>query len=423
MERARDVEEDPQQVAAAAAQKARGTVRPVAPAQHEGCRGRRHTGQHRLQPSAMHRLAEEIGSTHVGAEMDPSLLFWQWIDPVEAVKDSARSWSTPRPRTPASTRPPGSTASTTTASPASTTASPGSRVTPPGTSSRSAAVTRSAGGPSSSAPCATSTRTSPSTSSTRTSSSTSSRACGSRPPPSSRPSRPSEREGRPGAAADRRPRWGPDHRALPRRAGRGQQAPPRRRRGPLPRAGRGLRRRARHRARRGLLRGRHRRPAGRGGLQPAPQGPALPVERRGRRAGEHVLTEKPASSLAEEVRRVAAALRAAGSSTSRVPLPVPSIGPARDLVADGAVGKVRHVDASLWMPAPPDEDPRWSLELAGGRRWTSAATRSRACDSSGRTSAVNRGSSAPPQSSATGDQASTSGSPSRSPTPTGAGSA
>ena len=46
-----------------------------------------HPGNIVFNPSSMHRLAEEIGSTHVGAEMDPSHLFWQGIDPVLAVKD------------------------------------------------------------------------------------------------------------------------------------------------------------------------------------------------------------------------------------------------------------------------------------------------------------------------------------------------
>ncbi|WP_328523515.1 sugar phosphate isomerase/epimerase family protein [Kribbella sp. NBC_00359] len=36
-------------------------------------------------PATMVRLAEEIGATHVGAEMDPSHLFWQGIDPVAAL--------------------------------------------------------------------------------------------------------------------------------------------------------------------------------------------------------------------------------------------------------------------------------------------------------------------------------------------------
>lgn len=46
-----------------------------------------HPGNVVFNPATMHRLAEEIGATHVGAEVDPSHLFWQWIDPVEAVKD------------------------------------------------------------------------------------------------------------------------------------------------------------------------------------------------------------------------------------------------------------------------------------------------------------------------------------------------
>jgi sugar phosphate isomerase/epimerase len=37
-------------------------------------------------PATMQRLATEIDATHVGAEMDPSHLFWQGIDPVLAIK-------------------------------------------------------------------------------------------------------------------------------------------------------------------------------------------------------------------------------------------------------------------------------------------------------------------------------------------------
>ncbi len=36
-------------------------------------------------PATLERLATEIGATHVGAELDPSHLFWQGIEPVEAV--------------------------------------------------------------------------------------------------------------------------------------------------------------------------------------------------------------------------------------------------------------------------------------------------------------------------------------------------
>jgi sugar phosphate isomerase/epimerase len=37
-------------------------------------------------PATMERLATEINSTHIGAELDPSHLFWQGIDPTLAVK-------------------------------------------------------------------------------------------------------------------------------------------------------------------------------------------------------------------------------------------------------------------------------------------------------------------------------------------------
>jgi len=36
-------------------------------------------------PATLERLVSEIGATHVGAELDPSHLFWQGIEPVEAV--------------------------------------------------------------------------------------------------------------------------------------------------------------------------------------------------------------------------------------------------------------------------------------------------------------------------------------------------
>jgi sugar phosphate isomerase/epimerase len=46
-----------------------------------------HPGNIVFNPATMHRLAEEIHATHVGAEMDPSHLFWQGIDPVLAIAD------------------------------------------------------------------------------------------------------------------------------------------------------------------------------------------------------------------------------------------------------------------------------------------------------------------------------------------------
>ena len=42
-------------------------------------------------PATMHRLATEIDATHVGAEMDPSHLFWQGIEPIEAIEQPGRA--------------------------------------------------------------------------------------------------------------------------------------------------------------------------------------------------------------------------------------------------------------------------------------------------------------------------------------------
>jgi predicted dehydrogenase len=38
----------------------------------------------------------------------------------------------------------------------------------------------------------------------------------------------------------------------------------------------------------------------------------------------------------------------------------------QELLAAGELGRLRHVEADLVIPAPADDDPRWSLELAGG---------------------------------------------------------
>lgn len=39
-----------------------------------------------FNPPTLRRLVEKVGATHVGAEMDPSHLFWQGIDPVAAIE-------------------------------------------------------------------------------------------------------------------------------------------------------------------------------------------------------------------------------------------------------------------------------------------------------------------------------------------------
>jgi sugar phosphate isomerase/epimerase len=45
-----------------------------------------HPGNVVFNPRTMERLATEINATHVGAEMDPSHLFWQGIDPTDATE-------------------------------------------------------------------------------------------------------------------------------------------------------------------------------------------------------------------------------------------------------------------------------------------------------------------------------------------------
>lgn len=86
------------------------------------------------------------------------------------------------------------------------------------------------------------------------------------------------------------------------------------------------------------------------------------------RAGKHVLAEKPAAADAQEARDVAAAVRVAGTvhlEAFHYPYH-PLFRRVVEIVADGGIGEVRHVEAVLTMTAPAEDDPRWSLELAGG---------------------------------------------------------
>lgn len=85
-------------------------------------------------------------------------------------------------------------------------------------------------------------------------------------------------------------------------------------------------------------------------------------------AGKHVLSEKPFASNAAEARGVAAAAQGAGVTVlEALHYPFhPLFQRTCELIATGAIGEVQHVETLLRMPAPPDDDPRWSLELAGG---------------------------------------------------------
>ena len=85
-------------------------------------------------------------------------------------------------------------------------------------------------------------------------------------------------------------------------------------------------------------------------------------------AGKHVLSEKPFASNAAE----ALVVRDVARTTSGQIvegfhyLHHPVNQRLRELVTSGELGKIQRVDIELSIPSPPDSDPRWSLELAGG---------------------------------------------------------
>ncbi|MFL5795389.1 MAG: Gfo/Idh/MocA family protein, partial [Actinomycetota bacterium] len=85
-------------------------------------------------------------------------------------------------------------------------------------------------------------------------------------------------------------------------------------------------------------------------------------------AGKHVLTEKPSASNAEEAREVRDAATAAGLTLLEGfhYLYHPVTRRLHELLATGELGQLRGVEVDMVIPAPADDDPRWSLELAGG---------------------------------------------------------
>ena len=85
-------------------------------------------------------------------------------------------------------------------------------------------------------------------------------------------------------------------------------------------------------------------------------------------AGKPVLTEKPFARDRAEAQRVAAAADDAGITVMEGfhYLFHPVTHRALELARDGTLGDLEHVEARMAMPAPGDDDPRWSLELC---RW------------------------------------------------------
>jgi predicted dehydrogenase len=86
------------------------------------------------------------------------------------------------------------------------------------------------------------------------------------------------------------------------------------------------------------------------------------------RAGKHVLSEKPLTSNAFQARRVAAAAaEAPGTIVEGFHyLHHPVTYALRDAVTSGQLGDIQRVEIALTIPSPPETDPRWSLNLAGG---------------------------------------------------------
>ncbi|MCW2514042.1 MAG: putative dehydrogenase [Mycobacterium sp.] len=85
-------------------------------------------------------------------------------------------------------------------------------------------------------------------------------------------------------------------------------------------------------------------------------------------AGKPVLSEKPFARDESEAQQVATAAAAAGVTVLEGfhYFFHPVTQRAFELAGDGTIGRVTHVEVRMAMPAPGDDDPRWSLELAGG---------------------------------------------------------
>ncbi|MER5532901.1 Gfo/Idh/MocA family protein [Streptomyces mirabilis] len=85
-------------------------------------------------------------------------------------------------------------------------------------------------------------------------------------------------------------------------------------------------------------------------------------------AGKHVLTEKPSASNTAEAAQVHEAVAKAGTVFMEGfhYLFHPVTRRLHELLDSGELGDLRHVETMVAMPAPPDDDARWQLPLAGG---------------------------------------------------------
>ncbi|SFF96885.1 Gfo/Idh/MocA family protein [Streptomyces mirabilis] len=85
-------------------------------------------------------------------------------------------------------------------------------------------------------------------------------------------------------------------------------------------------------------------------------------------AGKHVLTEKPSAGNTAEAAEVHDAVAKAGTVFMEGfhYLFHPVTRRLHELLDSGELGDLRHVETTVAMPAPPDDDVRWQLPLAGG---------------------------------------------------------
>lgn len=101
---------------------------------------------------------------------------------------------------------------------------------------------------------------------------------------------------------------------------------------------------------------------------PLANGLHAPWNLRALEEGKHVLSEKPFASNGAEARRVAeVARRSAGTIMEAFHYALhPVMRRVLEVVGSGEIGVVRHVDSTMVIPAPGEDDPRWSYDLAGG---------------------------------------------------------
>lgn len=101
---------------------------------------------------------------------------------------------------------------------------------------------------------------------------------------------------------------------------------------------------------------------------PLPNGLHAPWNLAAIAAGKHVLSEKPFAADADEAREVRDAGARAGLVVAEAFHYVhhPVTRRLHELLASGELGELRQVETMMREPAPPPDDPRWSLSLAGG---------------------------------------------------------